>query len=309
MFKVVNKVEGEYTLVRRNAKTLEAIETIGPFKNLITDIGLDRLSEGTQRLVTSMYVGTGTTPPTTATTNMQARVATSTLIQSSVQTTEATSPYRQQDIRVHRFNPGVATGNLTEVGIGWTTDSINGVFSRALIVDSQGDPVAITVLADEVLDVTYTLSYYPPLVDSSVVVNIPVDGVESLHTFASRIFGAAPAQLNMGAFQQYEFVNLWRAGATLGPIGSGMVGSILTSGLVASGVPTYVPGSFEYRRTMTIQLNEGNDAGGIGGITLNSNGNPAFSTLNHQITVTPPIMKTSEEILNLTFIKVWSRAT
>jgi hypothetical protein len=67
--------------------------------------------------------------------------------------------------RTFRFSVGTATGNITEVGVGW---SATDCFSRARTVDGGGTPVTITVLADEFLDVTYELRLHWPTVDISI---------------------------------------------------------------------------------------------------------------------------------------------
>ncbi len=41
------------------------------------------------------------------------------------------------------------------MGIGWNANPSGALFSRALIVDAEGDPTTIAKLADEQLDVEY----------------------------------------------------------------------------------------------------------------------------------------------------------
>jgi hypothetical protein len=85
---------------------------------------------------------------------------------------------------IYLFATGVAAGNLTEVGAypgggNFATD----LFSRALIVDDAGNPTAITVLSDEILNVTWELRYYLDLTDHSFGFNLngsPVTGTYRL---------------------------------------------------------------------------------------------------------------------------------
>ena len=68
-----------------------------------------------------------------------------------------------------RFDPGTVAAILAEAGVGWgvggpaTPDTL---ISRAPILDPVlGTPTTVTPLADEILDVSYEMRYYPPLVD------------------------------------------------------------------------------------------------------------------------------------------------
>lgn len=55
---------------------------------------------------------------------------------------------------VYEFEPGVATGNVREVGI---TYEKSNLFSRSLVRNASGQPAAFTVEADEYLVVVYEL--------------------------------------------------------------------------------------------------------------------------------------------------------
>ena len=93
-----------------------------------------------------------------------------------------------------RFDPGDATGTPTEVGVGWLEypppnyDEEHRCFSRALIVDGAGNPVSITVLADEYLDVTYAMRLYPYMGADSVK-SVTLSG--SSYTFTTRAVDVA----------------------------------------------------------------------------------------------------------------------
>ncbi len=134
----------------------------GPFHNLITDQGLDFMGGSSDHLA-RFCVGTGSTAPANGDTELEAQIAY--VASSNVgETAGATStpPYYAWIIKVARFPEGSATGNLSEIGIGTTTNPV-AVFSRSLILDGDGDPTTVTVLADEALDVTYELrNYFDP---------------------------------------------------------------------------------------------------------------------------------------------------
>src|SRR5690606_12895632 len=139
--------------------------------NLITNIGLDSLASGTSSR--TCVVGTGNTAPNAADTALASQVAsTTTTVTSSIQT-DNNSPYGMTATVVKRFAQGAAAGNLAEVGIG---SAANALFSRALIVDEEGNPTTLSVQSDEVLDVTYQLIAYPPLSDVEDTVAITGSG-------------------------------------------------------------------------------------------------------------------------------------
>ena len=55
------RIAGQYTLRKYKADTHELVQEIGPFDNLITDQGLDRV--GTANFANYVFVGTGTATP------------------------------------------------------------------------------------------------------------------------------------------------------------------------------------------------------------------------------------------------------
>lgn len=76
-----------------------------------------------------------------------------------------------------RYPEGTAAANLQEIGAGWSELDGSNLASRALIVDPQtGTPTSVTPLPDELLDATYEMRYYPPLVDTTGTVTL--DGVD-----------------------------------------------------------------------------------------------------------------------------------
>src|SRR5690606_4774599 len=72
----------------------------------------------------------------------------------------------------HQFGQGQAAGNLSEIGIQHTSTS-GPLWSRALILDGQGNPTTITVLPDDFLTCYYTLRIMIPKEDA--VFHIDVD--------------------------------------------------------------------------------------------------------------------------------------
>jgi len=137
------------------------------FPNLILDAGRNIMNDHSNWATggSACQVGTSGTVPTTADTGLIGFVIGTTNIHDSSFGSEATPPYFGWEQTTYRFIPGEATGNLSEVGVGWSALTGPYLISRALITDGLGAPTTITVLADEYLDVTYQLRYYPPLED------------------------------------------------------------------------------------------------------------------------------------------------
>ena len=164
----------------------------GTSPNLITVGGLDMIGSLTKAQFTAAnpinyfngcHVGTsnaantidGTTGAATNTSLISFLAGTVT-VESDTTSAEASPPYYGSRVIRYRFVAGVATGNVSEVGIAYGTrqavsnatsagNVLAPLFSRALIVDEFGTPVTITVTAEEFLEVVYEYRVYPPLAD------------------------------------------------------------------------------------------------------------------------------------------------
>jgi hypothetical protein len=151
--------------------------------NLITDAGLDRFGTvGPFGPSNRCLVGSGNSTPSVSDTSLQTQVGFSTTAQNAT----SGAPTSTDDFGFYRityvFNPGTATGNLTEIGIGWSSPS-TGLFTRALIRDINGNPTTITILSTETLFVTYEFRYYQMLNDA--VGSITIAGVTYNYTARS----------------------------------------------------------------------------------------------------------------------------
>ena len=322
-----NKVglSGEYTIRKYKAGTNELIQQVGPFKNVITNIGLDRA--GVNPPATTMFIGTGTTPPSAVDTQLAAfkfgvtRPAPSGAWGDAV--IQGGPPdYWVQASFTARFNPGEATGIVTEVGAGWSEGGVNAanhrVFSRSLVLDTLGRPVTITVLADEYLDVTYGLRYYP-YTGPDYVRNLNISGIN--HTLNMRPYGLGTNVTN--------YVNGGQRVKTNDPmqVFTGTAGSpptldtVTSAGLANKGLgaslaateQTYVPGSLTRAATHTAGLTVANLAYGIRGVHFTyrdgSFWSNSFFIAAHQATIDPPIMKDNTKILSFGSSISWGRKT
>lgn len=149
-------VQGSFKLQRRDAN-LNLIEESGESSNLVLEQGLDRMSQGT--FGGYVVVGSNNTPPTIYDNGIIEKVAhTNSTIGGATRKNTVAPMYHEYSI-TYRFAKGAAQGNLAEVGWGWGGNT-NELFDRALIKDSAGNPTTITILANEFLDVIFTMRYY-----------------------------------------------------------------------------------------------------------------------------------------------------
>ena len=272
----------------------------GWFPNLITDTGLNRI--GTGSYMNACHVGTNNTAPNVSNTTLAGYRAGSTWVVGSSEGAQYAPPYYGWKRKTYRFNIGVASGNLNEVGI--ATAAANGgatiLFSRALILDEFGAPTTVTVLADEILDVTYELRLYPPLVDVTQTVDITGSASHEVITRAAAVTGNT----------WYHFLG---KGMTFDPYGgatwyarSGEIGDITAwpSGTSSGGgyvwTNPYVNNSLYRTGGCNYALSQGN-VGGIRSISW-------YSSLgSFQTRFDPVIDKTLTKTLTVSFRVDWAR--
>ena len=141
-----------------------SIRELAPWQdNLVTNYGIDSLCTS-RSFIKYLQVGTGTTAEAYTDTNLANRIAGVSTTDSTVWNTGAN---KVVTTLTASFGAGVTTGNITELGL---SPSVNGnVNTRALIRDSSGNPISVTVLSNEQLLVTYTITITIP---SETVVNV-----------------------------------------------------------------------------------------------------------------------------------------
>lgn len=259
------RAQGRYKLVAVRPDGRERPLT-GWFNNLITDVGLERLSTlNLNNNIARCYVGSGNNPPATTDTGLQTPVANSATWQSytrgrvTIGSAPITAIYSKVNI-IYRFAAGVAAGNLSEVGVGTTAVGSN-LYSRALILDALGAPTTITVLSDEVLDVYYEHRLYYDLADyafSVTVSGVVYNGIRRIYSSG----GAVDNSWNPESEAYAVIRNVDVHNGALGSITSGGPGGS-TGGADSTVASAYVPGSKSRRYTSSWGLNSGNVAGGI----------------------------------------------
>ena len=282
--------------------------SLASFENLILDSGLNRL--GTGLVIDGACVGTGTTAPANAQTSLASLLRVTTTQQSVAELAgSTTAPYYAEWRVVYRFAAGTAAGNLSEVGLGWDANAwantMGGLWCRALIKDSEGNPTTITVLADEVLDIVYTLQLHPPASDITGTFNL--SGVAYQYTLR-------PAFVNSRVYS-----NWWAAGVILGGISSynataftGGIGAATSGPSGTAGYSlaltkqSYVNESNQCVFNVTADLNTANLAGGIRSMQLDLAGHcwqAEFSKVSDGST----IPKNNTNVLTFQFWVSWDR--
>ncbi len=277
---------------------------LAEFPNLITNSGLDSLASA--RYSGACFVGTGTLPPTVDDIQLQNRIAESTFVSSSIEGCNNTAPYYSYFIRTFRFAAGSAMGNLTEVGIGDITHGVRSLFSRSLIKDSFGNPTAITLLPEEILEVTYELRHYIPTSDvtGSITFTGNLAGTYSYTIRSARVTTYTGNGNPYGWGSRDPYVRLIKYAAAAYPGALEAITGFPTGYDHQSDdaiIYTYIDGSYTSKITYMWSIASGNVPGGIRSVLF------TLGIGKYQIEFNPPIPKTSTDALSLTFTNNWAR--
>ena len=297
------KVSGEYNIVVKKQDGTE-IET-GWFPNLILDQGLNLMGGTANSPLYYCSVGTGTSTPVVTQTSLDSVLAYSSYSASSSTVNSGAPTYAGLHTHVYSFTQGSVVGNITEIGIGY--NNTNGtLFSRALILDSLGNPTSITLIALDQLIVYYRLTLTPPLTDTtgSVVLN------GTTYNFTSRLCNAN----NWGSIEYvYEYsqyfnsiysVTAYGSDAALAPVTSySCSGTSVGAGNVSTG--TYTTNNFYIDWNIGYPPSSGNATGGIKGFRIIGGG--PWNVMNYQVVLDAAIPKVNTNQLSLTFRFSWGR--
>ena len=131
--------------------------------NVVLNTYLDRLRTGLNSAVNTIYIGTGTNPPSAADTGLQTIIYWTNI---GAATTTPTDPHfiaysYPTAKRTMRTTIAAANsiGALTEIGVGYQYSSTHRPMTRALFVDSEGNPIVINKTATDILNITVTINY------------------------------------------------------------------------------------------------------------------------------------------------------
>jgi hypothetical protein len=275
------------------------------FNNIITDQGLEYMG-GNSGYYANCQIGSGNNAPAATDTQLETYM-TGVAALSSSNSIQPSSPYYASNILVYRFAAGDGTGNISEIGTGWT--AITGsLFSRALILDGGGSPTTITKLADEILDATYEFRVYPPEIDTtgSIMISaVPYDftaRASNVTQYSVSGFdggwGSGPGGSQCNTKTQPSGMHAFTG--ALGAITAEPSGtSAQTTNVTA---PAYIPASLYNENTLIWGITA-TDIGSYRSVTV------LWSVGEFQVEFDPVIPKTTINELQLTFRISWARAT
>lgn len=271
MIKTKLGVQGFYkAVVSKDKECKKVVKETGWMPNLITNAGMDYI--GTSNLLynnsgrRSFFVGSGNTPPAFTDTSLETQIAWAETGTggTAANGTNGTYAYYQY---TKQFSQGAAAGNIAEVGFGPT--ELDPLFSRALVVDSGGNPTTITVLSDEFLTLTYEVRVYIPQTDYTSTMDFIVDGVAVTTDITVRANGVLDdyywgaenyGTVDGGAYDIARVDNLTMGGIEV--VDQGGTQSLNNDSFSITADP-YVSGSWERTATATVGINTGNYAEGI----------------------------------------------
>lgn len=280
--------------------------------NLLTDVGLELL--GTSNIAACCHVGTGTSTPAFTDSTLAAWKATNSskvgdgfYTGSPYGANGVTPPYYGWNRGTYRFAAGSATGNITEVGLSNTNTNTN-MTCRALVKDGAGNPTTITVLSDEILDVTYEIRMYAPSADATY--NVTISG--TVYTFTVRACAVGQgnywgwpivyqAGYNFNGAYGFNSNAATYKGFALAAVTAASPTGTTTGSPTSSSVDAYASGTRQRDFTLTWSTAQATDAAGVSGFTI-------LTTRGYyQIGVSPTIPKNSTNNLSIKFRVSWAR--
>lgn len=306
-------LEGWFTLrarrrsgrvTRERVFKVEACRELPPFHNLITDLGLNRFgSTVAPSLYSRCHVGTGTATPSVTDTQLQTFLAAVSTTNPSTTIANSGPPdyYSYRTFTWISSIGALGNNNLTEIGI--SGQNTNGLlFSRELIRDSNGNPAAFPISADEQLEVTYELRLYPNLTDVPATVMVGSNSHDTI---------TRPIAVTDASFWRPVPPSSFLANAARGMAGEAYSGDLVpytnsygspsgSLGVASSGATaTYTDGNFYRDISNTWNISTGN--GNIRLVTC------AFGCAAFQVRFDPVITKTNTQVLTLHQRISWAR--
>lgn len=300
------KVELPFTTKVRGRYKIEAVKPDGSkrlladwFSNLITDNGLNLLGTG-GGIGNFCLVGSGNTAPSNSDTTLVTFVASTSTIATQSTSSQPSAPYFGTTTKTYRFAIGVATGNLSEVGLGPNSTNTS-LFSRALILDGGGSPTTITVLSSEALDVTYQLQQFVPTAD--VTGSVTINAVS--YAYTARAANSTNATWQLDFSDAGGFTAIAAFNGTIGAVTGSPSGSAGSS-LSPSSQSSYTAGTKRIDSTFSFGLTDGNLAGGVSAVLLTA-GRSRGQMGQYQVGFTPALPKDSSHTMTLVFRHSWDR--
>ncbi|MHA3048651.1 hypothetical protein [Acinetobacter sp. ANC 4639] len=298
-FKLHTQLGAKFKLIVRKVSDNSIARETAWFHNIVLDAGLARMSAGTW--INRCCIGTGNSTPVATQVALDSFLASTTTVQSTSESYNTTTlPYYYGAKVTWRFGEGVAAGNISEVGLGWSNTNL---WNRALIKDGNGNPTTITVLSDEYLDVVSEIRVYPSSSSGSFNLLDKTGAVISTHTYSGMPYISSSGYFSAGIVQIAQ--------SNWGGIYSGTMGSLVTSepsSVIANFTPalTYpTPTSVQISITLGLTSSNGSHQSFLlRNLTLMGN-----AYIGYKFQISPTITKTSSQIMTYTFKMSWDRYT
>lgn len=311
------KNAGYFQLFKKQGESLSPLTDV--FKNLITDAFLTWLDgrefvfldSGTEIPNARCAVGTSSTTPTVSDSALgslvgyNASVVRSTSVTYDVDLDEVVCT----SVVTFTFNQGAIVANISEVGVYYGNPSNSMLLkSRSLIKDSNGDPTAITLTADDQLVVVYTdINSFGRTIEKSFTYNSvnynivgKFCGTSNMNTVAARghshnlALGAIRNPNNTARVCENSYTFPAVTANTFGANPSAYTPTSLTPANPTSGRKSKV----------RVPLATGNYASGFTGLSFIVYGTtitPFSSDPQWQFQVTPKVPKTNQFVFDLEF--------
>lgn len=310
IFKAHVGAVNRYKLSVYKASTGELVRESGWSENLIPTKGLELcLSGGVHsNAALTVVLGTGSNPPAMADTALQSqftRLSTGPQPFSIARYWQTSvAPYWYRATAVFRFVAGTFNNtNITEVGTEQFY-SVGALFSRALVLDANGNPAAVTILADEFLDVT--VQRYLIFPETSGTFNQLIDGVPTEFGYTIRPIemqsaswgdnSTFTAPLVFPVASESSQASQVFASSSFGAVtGFDMGGTVAGRFSGTSGSPAYVPGSLKRKLRFNLGLTMGNNVAGINGMRFDVTG------FKWQMLLNKPVMKVATKTYYIEF--------
>jgi hypothetical protein len=286
------------------------LRKVNPKPQFIVDSGLNGLGTFTSTTLSQFCrVGTGTVAPNASqSTLVSQHGGASGNGAGGVEANSGAAPWWHSYTRTYTFAANTITGAaLAELGF-FSAATGGTMLSRFLFVDVVGDPAPITVLAGEILIVTYEIRTYVPNTDVTGSFNITINGTPTNFDYVIRAARASTTQAWSPNNQPWSssISHIAYETSTLGSITSFPSG-VPSSADSAINQP-YVGGNFFRTSGSTFSNTLGNFTTGIGSMVIAT----ALGLHFYQISFIPKIPKTSLDqlVFGPTFFKQsWARGT
>ncbi|WP_180122972.1 hypothetical protein [Acinetobacter sp. YH12086] len=303
MFNIETQVGAKFKAIvkKGNRVTKES----GWSNNLVLDAGLNRMSVGTW--INRCCVGTGNSDPNAGQTMLDSFVASTTSPKNGLAVANTSvAPYYYGYRLTWVFAIGTATGNLSEVGLGWGD---NNLWNRALLRDAAGNPTTITVLSDESLEIIAEVRCYPSAtISGSFQLVDKNDVLISEHTYAGL---PVIANASTGSFSRVELgyaagISEYRnAMSSKDPMPTGITTLPLMYAIdTANGNTTTYPTPTSAKAVCTFPPSKANYAHKT---LFLRNTLLADTGIGYKLEISPTISKTSLESLVYEFTLSWGR--